>query len=201
MPTLRFRSRKQAGLLVDHQIRAALDTGDLQIDPREGIDARIQPASLDVRLGGVFGVFRRHADTCIDPKQDSTEVVTRTVVNPDGCFVLHPGEFVLGHTEESIGLADTLLARIEGKSSLGRLGLLVHSTAGFIDPGWPLAKITLELANVNTLPIKLWPGMPIAQLAFERVDQPISGYAGKYVSQMAPHASQFHKNWTGSRWI
>lgn len=188
-------------MLVDHQIRAALDAGELEIDPRDGVDLRIQPASLDVRLGPAFGVFARNGATAIDPKVDTSSIVTRMVVEPDDCLVLHPGEFVLGHTQESIGLADTLVARIEGKSSLGRLGLLVHSTAGFIDPGWPLAKITLELANVNTLPIKLWPGMPIAQLAFEHVTHPVSGYAGKYIDQPAPTASRFHRNWTGSAWI
>lgn len=169
--------------------------------PDSGIDARIQPASLDVRLGSTFATFRRTDAACIDLKQDSAHLLEYVTVPDGGSFMAHPGELILATTLEAIGLSSRLLARVEGKSSLGRLGLLVHSTAGFIDPGWPLASITLELANINRLPIRLYPGQPIAQLAFERVEEVSAAYAGKYVDQVGPTPSRFHLNWSGSRWI
>lgn len=187
-------------MLVDRQIAEAIASGDLRIEPDAGVQARIQPASLDVRLGREFGIYMRDRLPVIDPKVDSTSAMDWLKVEADDCFVLHPGEFVLAATLESIALADTLLARVEGKSSLGRFGLLVHCTAGFVDPGWELASITLELANVNVVPIKLWPGMPIAQLALERVAPVASGYSGKYVRQQGPTPSRYHQNWTGSAW-
>lgn len=187
-------------MLNHHQIREALANGDLSIDPDDSLDTRIQPASLDVRLGNVFGVFDRRAAS-IDPQQDCTWMMTRTEVPEGGYFPLLPDEFVLGATLERIGLSTTLIARIEGKSSLGRHGLLIHSTAGFIDPGWTSATITLELKNLSRMPIKLYPGMPIGQLALERVDDVGVGYSGKYVGQGAPEPSHYHLNWSGSRWI
>lgn len=187
-------------MLVDRQIAEAIKLGRVCIEPADSIPSRIQPASLDVRLGDTFAVYRRHLSSVIDPKVDSAPLLEFTTITGDGCFVLHPGEFVLAHTLEAIGLAGDLAARVEGKSSLGRLGLLVHSTAGFIDPGWPKASITLELANVNCVPIKLWPGMPVAQLAFDEVEEVTTGYAGKYQGQKGPTPSRFHQNWTGSGW-
>lgn len=187
-------------MLIDRQIADALDVGRILVDPDDSISSRIQPASLDVRLGDTFAGYRRHLSSVIDPKVDSGLLLEFTTISADDCFVLHPGEFVLAHTLEAIGLNGDLAARVEGKSSLGRLGLMVHSTAGFIDPGWPKATITLELANVNSLPIKLWPGMPVAQLAFDEVDEVSAGYAGKYQGQKGPTPSRFHQNWTGSAW-
>jgi dCTP deaminase len=188
-------------MLIDRQIEQAITAGDLQIDPAEGLQSRIQPASLDVRLGNTFKVYRRDA-RIIDLKADSSaNWETITVSDPEEYFVLNPNELVLASTLEAIGLADHLVARVEGKSSLGRLGLLVHATAGFIDPGWPLAPITLEMSSVIGVPMKLYPGMPVAQLAFEVVEPVATGYSGKYVGQAAPTPSRFHENWTGTRWI
>ncbi len=186
-------------MLIDRQIRAALDSGELTIDPNASIDTRIQPASLDVRLGTQFAVMSRRLEV-IDPKIDCSSILDHTLIPDDGYFTVHPGELVLGCTMEAIGLADTLAARVEGKSSLGRLGILVHATAGFIDPGWASASITLEISTVIGLPVRLYPGMPIAQLAFEQVEPVTSGYAGKYAGQTGPTPSRFHLNWTGTRW-
>jgi dCTP deaminase len=188
-------------MLIDRQIREALVTGLLTVEPSSGIESRIQPASLDVRLGDTFALFRTHTTALIDPKVDTGSLLEFTHLPSDGHLVLQPGEFVLAATMEKIGLGLSLGARVEGKSSLGRLGLLVHSTAGFIDPGWDHAAITLELSNVNRLPIVLYPGMPIAQLAFDEVAEVSSGYAGKYQGQHGPTPSRFHLNWTGSAWI
>ncbi len=188
-------------MLIDRQIRDFLDAKLITVSPCEGIDSRIQPASLDVRLGHTFAVFRRHVAGVIDPKVDSAPLLEFTTLSGDESFVAHPGELILAATLEEIGLSGSVAARVEGKSSLGRLGLLVHSTAGFIDPGWEQASITLELANINSMPILLWPGMPIAQLAFDEVDEVSTGYSGKYQGQHGPTPSRFHQNWTGSAWI
>jgi dCTP deaminase len=187
-------------VLIDRQILAAIESGDLVVNPDDGVVNRIQPASLDVRLGHTFGVFRRNHDV-IDLKVDSSSHWDFITIEAGGYFILGSGELILAATLESIGLADHVVARVEGKSSLGRLGLLVHATAGFIDPGWPLAPITLEISSVIGSPIKLYPGMPVAQLAFETVEPVASGYSGKYVGQKAPTPSRFHENWTGTRWI
>jgi dCTP deaminase len=187
-------------LLVDREIRAALESGEVLVMPNSGIEARIQPASLDVRLGGTFAVFDPHVLGCVDPKVDSSHA-WREIDVPEGeAFVIAPQELVLASTLESIELCDTIAARVEGKSSLGRLGLLVHATAGYVDPGWPLASITLEISLQLAVPIKLYPGMSIAQLAFERTTQPATAYAGKYVGQSGPQVSKYHRNWTGTRW-
>jgi dCTP deaminase len=190
-------------VLIDRQIREALNSGELIVSPMDSIDSRIQPASLDVRLGAQFMTFDRRAAGVIDPKTDSTHCWTSHGVGEQILeeFVVHPGELVLATTHEYIELAPTLAARVEGKSSLGRLGIFVHSTAGFVDPGWPRAPITLEISTVVGVPVKLYPGMPIAQLAFERVEEGSAGYTGKYVGQSGPAASRYHRNWTGSAWI
>jgi dCTP deaminase len=187
-------------VLIDRQILEAIEAGDLVVEPGDGIIGRIQPASLDVRLGHTFAVYRRDA-RIIDLKADTSHNWTQIRIESGDYFVLGPNELILAATLESIGLGDHLVARVEGKSSLGRLGLLVHATAGFIDPGWPLAPITLEISSVIGVPMKLYPGMPVAQLAFETVEPVATGYSGKYVGQQAPTPSRFHENWTGTRWI
>ena len=188
-------------ILSDGSIRKLISDGQLIIDPIE--DEQIQPASVDVRLGNQFLVFRNHTSEVIDPYDKSVELMEPVDVGSDKPFILHPGEFVLGTTHEAIGLPDDLVARVEGKSSLGRLGLLIHATAGFVDPGWPRGQITLELSNVATLPIKLWPGMRVGQLSFHRLDRAAErpyghpGLNSKYVGQAGPVASQYQRNRRG----
>lgn len=185
-------------ILSDGTIRALLAEGSLVIDPM--LPEQVQPASVDVRLGDAFLVFRNHSAEVIDPFDSPSDLMETIHVAEGDAFILHPGEFVLGTTTEAIGLPDDLVARVEGKSSLGRLGLLIHATAGFVDPGWPRGQITLELSNVATLPIKLWPGMKIGQLSFHRLDAPAERPYGhpelnsKYVGQSGPVASQYQRN-------
>lgn len=162
------------------------------IDPYD--ERLLQPSSLDVRITGEFRVFHNNRHPYIDvrtPLDDLTELVR---VADDEPFILHPGEFVLGSTLERVAIPDDLVARLEGKSSLGRLGLLIHSTAGYIDPGWD-GTITLELSNVARLPITIYPGMPIGQLSFQQLTTPVdSPYQGKYLRQDGPVASRYHRN-------
>jgi len=187
-------------ILSDGSIRRLLAEGRLVLDPLE--DGQIQPASVDVRLGSRFLVFRNHTAEVIDPFDKPAHLMEEVAVAEGEAFVLHPGEFVLGTTVEAIGLPDDLVARVEGKSSLGRLGLLIHATAGFVDPGWKRGQITLELSNVATLPIKLWPGMRVGQLSFHTLDAPAQRPYGhpalnsKYVSQDGPVASRYAANET-----
>ncbi len=182
-------------LLSDRDLKAALASGRLGLDPYD--EAMVQPSSVDVRLDRYFRVFANHRYTHIDPavaQDDLTELL-----KPDGeePFVLHPGEFVLGSTLEVISLADDLAARLEGKSSLGRLGLLTHSTAGFIDPGFS-GHVTLELSNVANLPIKLYPGMKIGQICVLPLSSPSehpygsSVYGSRYQGQRGPTPSRSH---------
>ena len=150
-------------VLSDRDIRAAIASGRIGLDPFD--PSCVQPASVDIRLDRFFRVFRSSRHAYIDlarPLDDITELVE---VADDEPFILHPGEFVLGSTRERIRLSDDVVSRVEGKSSLGRLGLLIHSTAGFIDPAWD-GHITLELSNVNNIPITLYPGMRVGQLSF-----------------------------------
>jgi dCTP deaminase len=180
-------------VLSDRDIRAAIAAGEIGIEP---FDPRcLQPASVDIRLDARFRVFRSSRHPYIDlanVAEDITELVDAT----DGPFILHPGEFVLGSTRERIRLADGLVSRVEGKSSLGRLGLLIHSTAGFIDPGWD-GQIALELSNVNTIPITLYPGMRIGQLSFFRLTSPAERPYGSpelgssYQGQSGPTPSRY----------
>lgn len=187
-------------MLNNTEIRQAMHDGHLHVSPDDGIDLRLQPSSLDVRLGSVFAVQSHTNWDVIDLKLDQTQRWQITDVGPDGYFDVPPGELVLGATLEQIGLPNFLAARVEGKSSLGRLGLLVHQTAGFIDPGWESASITLELTSVAGRPIRVYPGMPIAQLAFNEVTPVVAGYSGKYVGQTGPTPSKYHRNWTGTCW-
>jgi dCTP deaminase len=187
-------------LLSDRDIRAELDAGRVLLDPYE--PAMIQPSSIDVRLDKFFRLFDNHKYPVIDPSQEQPELTRLVEVGPEEPFVLHPGEFVLGSTFETVTLPDDVAARLEGKSSLGRLGLLTHSTAGFIDPGFG-GHVTLELSNVATLPILLWPGMKIGQLCFFRLSSPTdhpygsAAYGSRYQGQRGPTASRswqsFHR--------
>ncbi len=183
-------------ILSDGTIREALASGRIGIDPLA--EDAIQPSSVDVRLGSAFRVFANHRYPYIDvrePQPDLTELVEAG----DEPFVLHPGEFVLGSTLERITLPSDVVARLEGKSSLARLGLVIHSTAGFIDAGFD-GDVTLELSNVATLPILLYPGMKVAQFAFFSLDRPAENpYGGgasgsKYQGQSGPTASRYHLN-------
>lgn len=184
-------------LLSDRDIRAELDSGRVQLDPLDR--SMVQPASVDVRLDRYFRLFDNHRYAHIDPAEPQEELTRLVEVAPDEPFILHPGEFVLGATYEQVTLPDDVAARLEGKSSLGRLGLLTHSTAGFIDPGFS-GHVTLELSNMATLPIKLWPGSKIGQLCFFRLTSPAehsygSGpYSNRYQGQRGPTASRSHLN-------
>ncbi|WP_225752671.1 dCTP deaminase [Actinotalea sp. Marseille-Q4924] len=184
-------------LLSDRDIRAELDSGRISLDPYE--PGMIQPSSIDVRLDRFFRLFDNHKYPVIDPSQDQPDLTRLVETEPDEPFVLHPGEFVLGSTYESVALPDDVAARLEGKSSLGRLGLLTHSTAGFIDPGFT-GHVTLELSNVATLPIQLWPGMKIGQLCFFRLSSPAENpygstvYGSRYQGQRGPTASRSFQN-------
>ena len=159
----------------------------------------IQPSSIDVRLDKFFRVFDNHKYPHIDPAADQSDLTREVEIASDETFILHPGEFVLGSTYECITLPDDVAARLEGKSSLGRLGLLTHSTAGFIDPGFS-GHVTLELANVATLPIKLYSGMKIGQLCFFRLSSPAehpygsAKYGSRYQGQRGPTPSHSHAN-------
>ena len=182
-------------LLSDRDICAQVQAGRVSLDPWDA--AMVQPASIDVRLDRYFRIFENHRYDAIDPAADQSEL-TR-MVSPDGDepFVLHPGEFALGATYEYVTLPDDIAARLEGKSSLGRLGLLTHSTAGFIDPGFS-GHVTLELSNMATLPIKLYPGMKVGQLCFFQLSSPAENPYGqgasgsRYQGQRGPTASRSH---------
>jgi dCTP deaminase len=189
-------------LLSDRDIRAELASGRVVLDPFDA--SLVQPSSIDVRLDRYFRLFDNHKYPHIDPAEDQPGL-TR-LVEPDGQepFILHPGEFVLASTYEQVTLPDDVAARLEGKSSLGRLGLLTHSTAGFIDPGFS-GHVTLELSNVATLPIKLWPGMKIGQLCLFRLSSPAehpygsARYGSRYQNQRGPTASRSALNFYRAR--
>jgi dCTP deaminase len=155
--------------LSDGTIRRLVEEGRLKVDPWD--PALVQPASIDLRLGDSFRVFHNHRVTAIDLRDVPTNLTEEVKVREDEPFVIHPGEFCLGRTLEWVELPDDVVARVEGKSSLGRLGLIVHATAGFVDPGWK-GTLTLELNNLTRVPIKLWPGLAIAQLSVMALDRP-----------------------------
>jgi len=180
-------------LLSDGDLRKELASGRLRVEPLD--EAMIQPSSIDVRLDRFFRVFNNTKYTHIDPRQRQDDLTTLVETTDDEPFVLHPGEFVLGSTFEGVDLPDDLAGRLEGKSSLGRLGLLTHSTAGFIDPGFE-GHITLELSNVANLPITLWPGMKIGQLCLFRLT---SAAENPYGSQQAGSRYQGQRGPTPSR--
>ncbi|GAA2049729.1 MULTISPECIES: dCTP deaminase [Microbacteriaceae] len=184
-------------LLSDRDIKAELGAGRISLEPFEA--EMVQPSSIDVRLDRFFRLFDNHKYPFIDPAEDQPELTRFVEVDADQPFILHPGEFVLGSTFELVSLPDDVAARLEGKSSLGRLGLLTHSTAGFIDPGFS-GHVTLELSNVATLPIKLWPGMKIGQMCFFRLssaaERPYGSaeYSSRYQGQRGPTASRSYLN-------
>lgn len=184
-------------LLSDRDILAEVASGGIQLAPWD--EAMVQPASVDVRIDTFFRVFENHRYATIDPAEEQPEL-TRLVEPPAGePFILHPGEFVLASTLELVTLGTSVAARLEGKSSLGRLGILTHSTAGFIDPGFS-GHVTLELSNMATLPVKLWPGMKIGQLCFFRLTSPPENpygsekYGSRYQGQRGPTPSRSYLN-------
>ena len=184
-------------ILSDRSLREAIAAQRIIIEPLD--DSCVQPSSIDVKVGNLFRVFRNHTTGIIDVKQDLEDLTELVTIPEGGVFMLHPGEFVLGSTLERVVVPDDLVARIEGKSSLGRLGLLIHSTAGFIDAGFD-GHITLELSNVASLPITIYPGMKIGQISFLQMttaaDHPYgSGELGsKYKGQREPTESKYHLN-------
>lgn len=184
-------------LLSDRDITAQLHAGRIVLDPFEA--AMVQPSSVDVRLDRYFRLFDNHKYPHIDPAEEQPELTRLVEVDADEAFILHPGEFVLASTLECVTLPDDVAARVEGKSSLGRLGLLTHATAGFVDPGFS-GHVTLELSNVATLPIKLWPGMKVGQLCFFQLSSPAEHPYGSsprgshYQGQRGPTASRSFEN-------
>ncbi|WP_326635309.1 dCTP deaminase [Streptosporangium sp. NBC_01755] len=184
-------------LLSDRDIVAEIETGRVRIDPFQ--PEMIQPSSVDVRLDRYFRVFENHRYPHIDPAVEQPDLTRTVEPEKDEPFILHPGEFVLASTYEVVTLPDDIASRLEGKSSLGRLGLLTHSTAGFIDPGFS-GHVTLELSNVATLPIKLWPGMKIGQLCMFKLSSPAeypygsAKYGSRYQGQRGPTPSRSYLN-------
>jgi len=184
-------------ILSDVSIRKALADGKIVIDPFD--EAAVQPSSVDLRVDRYFRVFRNDTTPYIDPKQPQENLTELVEVKDDNAFILHPGEFVLGSTLERVQLPDDMVARLEGKSSLGRLGLLIHSTAGFVDAGFD-GYLTLELSNVANLPIAIYPGMTIGQISFLQMSTPAetpygSGATGsKYQGQRGPTPSRYYLN-------
>jgi dCTP deaminase len=184
-------------ILSDHTIREELEAGRVVIDPLD--ESSIQPSSVDLRLDRLFRVFLNHTMPVIDVKEDLEDLTRLVKIDEGEAFILHPGEFVLGSTFERVSLPNDLVGRIEGKSSLGRLGLLIHSTAGFIDAGFS-GHITLELSNVANLPITLYPGMKIGQVSFLRMTTPADVPYGsarvgsKYQGQRGPTPSRYWEN-------
>jgi dCTP deaminase len=185
-------------ILSDRTIRDELAAGRIVIDPLD--ESCIQPASVDLRLDRLFRVFLNHTMPVIDVKTDLSDLTRLVEIGDGDAFILHPGEFVLGSTAERVALPDDIVARIEGKSSLGRLGLLIHSTAGFIDAGFS-GHLTLELSNVANLPIKLYPDMKIGQVSFLRMTTPADVPYGsarvgsKYQGQRGPTPSRYWENY------
>jgi dCTP deaminase len=184
-------------VLSDRTIRRLLGAGAIEIDPLD--ESLIQPSSVDVRVDRLFRVFRNSRYPYIDVKQPQEDLTELVEVDEDQAFILHPGEFVLGSTLERIRLPDDVVGRLDGKSSLGRLGLLIHSTAGFIDPGWD-GHVTLELSNVANLPITIYYGMKIGQLSFVQLTEPAetpygaAAIGSKYQGQRGPTPSRYWQN-------
>lgn len=198
-------------ILSDTDLLARLREGDLVVEPLDDLDLQVQPASIDVRLGREFLEFQRANIPCIHPNSEAEvdEYVSETIVEEGNEFILHPGDFVLGTTKERVEVPPDLVAQVEGRSSLGRLAVVVHATAGFIDPGFR-GKITLELSNLGTAPVALTPGMRISQLVFTEMKSPSTRPYGsergsKYQDQSGPQASriggdhEFHGDQRGER--
>jgi dCTP deaminase len=189
-------------VLADRDIRAAMQAGRIRIDPFD--PGCLQPSSVDLHLDADFRVFRNNRYPFIDVRAQQPDLTELVTVGENEPFILHPSEFVLGQTLEWVELPDDLVARLEGRSSLGRLGLLIHSTAGYVDPGWK-GNLTLELSNVANLPIALYRGMSIGQISFTRMTSAVERPYGsrelgsKYQGQSTPTASQFFKDFEASR--
>jgi dCTP deaminase len=182
-------------ILSDRSIREEIDAGRVVIDPFDA--SCIQPSSVDLHVDSQFRVFANSRYPYIDVREEQPDLTELVEVKPDEAFILHPGEFVLGSTLERVALPDDLVARLEGKSSLGRLGLLIHSTAGYVDPGWD-GYLTLELSNVANLPITLYPTMKIGQISFFRLttaaETPYGSAGNKYQGQRGPTPSRFYRD-------
>jgi dCTP deaminase len=183
-------------ILSDKDLRARLAAGDLRIEPIADAELQIQPASVDLRLAAEFLVYKPAQVACLDPREPETlHAATERVVIPDGgAFILHPGEFALGSTVERVSIPADLVARVDGRSSVGRLAVVVHATAGFIDPGFA-GQITLELSNLGRIPVRLYPGMRIAQIVLQQltsaVERPYGSARGShYHGQSGPQASR-----------
>jgi dCTP deaminase len=189
-------------VLSDRDIRAEIEAGRIIIDPFT--PGAVQPSSVDLHLDRRFRVFRNSRYPYIDVRAEQPDLTELVAVEGDEPFILHPGEFVLGSTLERVALPDDLVARLEGKSSLGRLGLLIHSTAGYVDPGWD-GNLTLELSNVANLPITLYDGMKIGQISFQRLSSPVEVAYGderigsRYRGQRGPTASLYHRDFERTR--
>ncbi len=183
-------------ILSDRSIRECLRAGRITIEPFD--PACIQPSSVDLHLFTQFLVFRNSRRPFIDVREPQADLTELIEVSTDEAFILHPGEFVLGSTSEIVGIPEDLVGRLDGKSSLGRCGLMIHSTAGYVDPGW-YGRLTLELSNVANLPLALYPGMPIAQISFclmtTAADVPYghTSLRSKYQGQLGPRASELHR--------
>lgn len=184
-------------ILSDRTIKESIASGRIVIDPYD--ESYVQPSSIDLRVDRFFRVFENHRYPYIDPKQPQEDLTVLVEVGDEEPFILHPGEFVLGATLERVRLGEDLVARLEGKSSLGRIGLLIHSTAGFVDPGFD-GYLTLELSNVANLPIAIYPGMKIGQISFYQLSTPADHpygsdeAASKYQGQRGPTPSRVHQD-------
>ncbi|HET9540570.1 MAG TPA: dCTP deaminase [Candidatus Limnocylindria bacterium] len=189
-------------VLSDGDIRAEIESGRIVLDPY--VPEAVQPSSVDLHLDNRFRVFRNSRYPYIDVREEQPELTELVEIRDDEPFILHPGEFVLGSTLERVELPNDLVARLEGKSSLGRLGLLIHSTAGYVDPGWE-GNLTLELSNVANLPITLYDGMKIGQISFQRLSSPVemaygdSRLGSRYRGQRDPTASLYHRDFERGR--
>ena len=189
-------------VLSDKSIREEIAAGRIEISPFA--DSDVQPASVDLHLDGKVLVFRNSTAPYVDLRRDIPDLHEMVEIKDDQPFILHPGEFVLGNTLERISLSDSIVARLEGKSSLGRIGLLIHSTAGFVDPGWN-GTLTLELSNVSRLPLTLYKGMPIGQISFQYLSTPAENPYGsealrsRYQGQTEPTASRAHLGFDDAR--
>jgi dCTP deaminase len=192
-------------ILSDRDIKKHLESGKIRIDPL--FPESIQPASVDVHLGADFLIFKNSGNAFIDPKEPIDKMMEEVTIDENRQFILHPGEFALGMTYETVSVPDDMVLQLNGKSSLGRIGIVVHATAGYVDPGNTL-KITLELHNLANLPVKLYYKMPIAQVAFVTLSSPAEkpygqeGLNSKYFGATKPQASQYFKNFLkNNKWM
>lgn len=185
-------------ILSDKSIREAIAAGSIEIEPYE--ETCVQPSSVDLHVDAAFRVFHNARHPYIDVRKEMDDLTELVKIEDDRPFILHPGEFVLGSTTERVKIPNDLVAHLEGKSSLGRLGLLIHSTAGYVDPGWD-GHLTLELSNVANLPITIYPGMKIGQISFFQLtteaEVPYGSARNKYQGQRGPTASRFFEEFKG----